>query len=278
MKATFSIFPKFYRSLDPDGLAELVTGVGLDTTNLVVRDGFWVSDDDLAGGVERFVRRMEAAGLTIRFATVGWMPEDVCRQPDRLRVLADNGIEEFRMGYFRVEDGDVRGSLSSARERLARMAECCRTAGVRAVYQVHHGTLVPNSWAAYALVEGLGSDAVGIMLDPGNQAHEGWENWDRAAGLLGDSLVAVGIKDVAVERDETAADHPDKGWRRRWCPIYEGITNWDEVAGALDAGGFDGTFVWMPFYDQDDPAERTRKLEREVAYMRGVLRRAGRDA
>ena len=40
MKAILSIFPKFYKHLDVHGLATLVREVGLDTTNVIIRDGF----------------------------------------------------------------------------------------------------------------------------------------------------------------------------------------------------------------------------------------------
>ena len=65
MRVTFSIFPKFFRHLDRAGLAALVRGAGLDTTNLVVRDGYWVTPARLAteapafAGVEAGPHRIE---------------------------------------------------------------------------------------------------------------------------------------------------------------------------------------------------------------------------
>ena len=48
MNATFSLFPKFYKHLSAEQLAELVREVGLDTTNLVVREGYWADPYNLA--------------------------------------------------------------------------------------------------------------------------------------------------------------------------------------------------------------------------------------
>jgi sugar phosphate isomerase/epimerase len=154
---------------------------------------------------------------------------------------------------------------------MEQLAALCEARGVRAVYQVHHGTLFPSPWSAYWLVSGLPAKAVGVMLDPGNQVFEGWENWHRSALLLGEYFVAAGIKDAGVYRDAARADEPQKGWHRRFVTLQEGVTDWHEFVAALKAVDFQGTFVWMPFYHQDDPQKMTQKLQAEVAYLRNAI-------
>jgi hypothetical protein len=271
MQITFSIFPKFYRHLDPRGLAALVHEVGLDTTNAVIRDGYWVTPGGMAKELPAFVKAMEEEGLEVRFATAGFSADSLIADSNPLAILADSGVVEFRMDYFRVKDGDPRRSMAEAREALERLVPNLERHGVRAVYQLHHGTLIPSPSAAWQLVKGLPARWIGVELDPGNQAYEGFECWDRAAKLLGEYAVALGVKDVAFVRSPEHAEDPDKGWRRIWAPLDEGITNWHEVVSALDAIDFKGTFVFMPFYDENDPEAMTQKLKREVAYLRGVV-------
>jgi sugar phosphate isomerase/epimerase len=271
MNAVFSIFPKFYRHLSAEQLAELVRQVGLDTTNLVVREGYWVDPQHLGRDVPKFVKAMDAAGVKVTFATAGFSADQIVFDPTPLKVFADNGITEFRMGYFRVEKDDVRTSCVVARHKLATMVDLCAEANVRAVYQVHHGTLFPSASAAFGLVNGLDPGALGVMLDPGNQQFEGYERWPLSVGLLGEYLRAVGVKDTAVWRDPARAGEGDKGWRRTWATLDEGETNWHDLIRALHRADFEGTFVWMPFYDQDDCDEMTRKLRGEVAYLRRVV-------
>jgi sugar phosphate isomerase/epimerase len=271
MRITYSIFPKFYKGLSVEGLAELVREVGLDTANMVIREGYWVDPDKLATDVPAFVKAMASAGVEVTFATAGYSPDEICFDPTPLKVFADNGIAEFRMGYFRIEKSDVRTSFVVARHKLATMVDLCAEAKVRAIYQVHHGTLIPGASAAFGLVNGLDEQFVGVMLDPGNQMFEGYERPELSVGLLGEYLRAVGVKDTAVARDEGRAGEPDKGWKRTWATLDEGETDWYELVRALRAGGFDGTFVWMPFYDSGDADEMTRKLKREVAYLRQVV-------
>lgn len=271
MNATFSIFPKFYKHLGAEQLAELIHDVGLDTTNLVIRDGYWVTPDGLKSELPQFLKVMEAAGLKVTFATAGFSPDQLLWDPTPLKVFAENGITEFRMSYFRVQGADVRMSFQIARGKLEPLVDLCAEAKVRAVYQLHHGTLFPSASAAFGLVYGLDAEWIGVMLDPGNQNFEGYESWSTAVGLLGEYVRAVGVKDTAIARDPARADQPDKGWKRTWATLDAGETNWHDLVRALHGAAFEGTFVWMPFYHQDDPDEMTRTLKREVAYLRKVV-------
>jgi sugar phosphate isomerase/epimerase len=275
MDITFSIFPKFCRHLSAEQLAEFVKEVGLDTTNMAIRDGYWVSMARLACEAPAFVKTMAEAGLKVRFATAGFTPEQVAAatpwDANPVKILADAGITEFRMNYFRIENGDVRWSLADARRRMESMVDVCLKTGVRAIYQVHHGTLLPSAYAGYALVDGLDPKAIGIELDPGNQAFEGYERPELAIGLTGEYLRAFGVKDVYWVREAGKEGQPGKGWKRDWTTLDEGIINWYEIVRQLRKIQWCGTFVWMPFYETSDFEAHKAKLKREVAYMRKVV-------
>ena len=272
MNITWSVFPKFFRRLSVDQLAGLIKEVGLDTTNAVIRDGYWVTREGLASELPAFVKAMDGHGLKVRFVTAGFMPESLLADETPLKVLADCGLTEFRMGYFQWDKSTSPGQcMEDARGQMARLAELCGKYGLRAVYQVHHGTLVPSPWAVWYMLKDLPAEQVGVMLDPGNQVNEGWEKWHRSVKLLGDHLVSMGIKDGGVYRDGDPAGEA-KGWRRTLeVPLTEGVVNWYEVVRALKAVDFTGTFVYMPFYHQDDISAMRKVLAEEVAYLRNVV-------
>lgn len=278
MEATFSIFPKFYRHLGAHELAALVRDVELDTTNVVIRDGYWVTASNLARELPAFMEAMRGEGLDVRFATAGYTAQELIKDPTPLKVMAECGIKEFRLAHFPVVGNDVRGGLLAARDALQRLASLCEKHRIRAVYQLHHYTLVPNPSSAWHVVNGLPAEWIGIEPDPGNQAFEGYEAWDRSFKLLGEYVTALGVKDVGVTRDPAHSDDVNKGWRRHCVPIYEGVTNWQEVMKALEAIGFRGTLVFMPFYDENEPEEMTRKLRREVEYLRKIVESVSRAA
>jgi len=270
MQAIWSIFPKFHSHLDLPRLAGVVRELGLDTTNMVVRDGFWVTRKDFAQKVSAFVNGMKREGLTIHFATTDFTGDELAADPTPLKAMHDNGIRDFRMGWFELEK-DVRGARKRARAAMARMADACEKTNMRAIYQLHHGMLASSPSAGFSLVDGLNPKHVGIELDPGNESFDGYESHERSARLLGEYLAAVAIKDSVIWREESHANDADKGWRRTFAPIYEGVNRWDEVARAMNEVGFNGTIVMMPHYDEKDLKSQEEKLKREVAYFKKII-------
>ncbi len=271
MHITLSIFPKFFQHLSLAELPAMIHDVGLDTCNLVIRDGFWVSESNLAVDLPVYVRTMADAGFQVTFATTGYSAEALIADPSPLGILAENGIKEFRIGYFREKNGDPHASMDKAHAQIGALVPHCERYNIRAVYQVHHGTLITNSWAAWQLINGISPQWVGIELDPGNQTFEGMENWGRATRVLGDYLVALGIKDSMMVQDQARAHEPGKGWSRQWVPLDLGEINWYDVVRALRDSHFTGTGVYMPFYDENDAIAMQKNLKREVAYLRRVI-------
>jgi sugar phosphate isomerase/epimerase len=273
LKITWSLFPKFQSHLEPAALAALVREAGLDAVNLVIREGYWVSPDRVAEEAPRFVEAMRAEGVRVPFATAGFDLDELARGEAPLEALAGCGIRDFRPGYFSRTTGGppVRELVDAARGTMERVARVCEASGTRCVYQLHHGTLFPSASSVWPIVAGLPPEAVGVALDPGNQSKEGLEDWDRSCSLLGEYVAAAGVKDSAPRRDDSHADGPGKGWRRDWVPCDEGVTDWHGFARALAGIDFEGTFVFMPFYHQDDPEAQARVLAREVAYVRAAV-------
>jgi sugar phosphate isomerase/epimerase len=270
MKPILSIFPKFFNNLSLPQLTGLISEVGLDTTNLVVRDGFWVTPDNIQTELPIFMRSMATEGLQVKFATTGYSAQELVKNSDPLKIMADNGIEYFRIGYFSY-DKDVVAAMLSARDDLSMLADKCADAGIRAVHQVHHGTLISNASSAYTVFNGLSSQYLGVELDPGNQCYEGWENINRSINLLGDYFCAMGIKDTVLLRDNNNINSQSKGWYRTFAPLNEGVIDWYEIMRGLKQADFSGHLVFMPFYDEDNLPEMRRKLKIEIAYLRSVI-------
>ena len=268
MKATYSVFPKFLRHLDTHQLAELVHQVGLDTVNVVIRDGYRVDETSIGNELANYITDLKNEGLAPYFATTGYTADYLAADPTPLAIMADNGITQFRLGYFWMKQGDARQSLTEARAGIAALSELCERNNIKAVYQVHHGTLISSAFAAYGLVKDTNPAYIGVELDPGNQAHEGYEAWDKSVSLLADYVVAVGIKDVAWVKQRKLEDRPTTEWRNQLVGLKEGVTDWYELLRALNRQNFAGTFAFMPFYHEDDPAKLVEQLKLDVDYLR----------
>jgi sugar phosphate isomerase/epimerase len=268
----WSIFPKFYRQLDPHALAGLVRELDLDTTNLVVRDGYWVTRADFAKQAPAFVKAMAREGIVVHFATTDFTADELVKDPTPLKIFHEHGVRDVRIEWFHMpRGGNVEAALKSARSSMEKLAETCRPIGIRAILQLHHGMLITSVTAAQALVAGLPSENVGIEPDPGNQSREGFEEYGKVYPLLGKHLSAISIKDTVWHQDVSKIEQPGKGWSQEWAPIYEGVIRWDHVVAALAAAKFDQTIVMMSHFDPDEPDKQRVKVKREVEYLKKLI-------
>lgn len=276
MEITFSLFPKFYRNLDVKRLAALIHNIKLDTADVIIRNGYWVTPEKIRQELPVFIADMLCNGVTVKSAITDYVPVELAADSTPLAVMADNGIGEFRLGienFHETHSGRNKpgNPFIAARKELEQLVYLCQKYKIRAILQLHHKTLLASASAAWHLVHGLPREAAGIWIDPGNQSFEGYEEWDRTAFLLGDYIRTVGVKDTLVYRDIDGASEPDKGWRRIWSPVYEGVTDWYELVRALASIDFRGTFVFMPFYDTENQKKMTSGLKKEIAYIKKIV-------
>jgi len=274
----YTLFPKFFQSCDVNQLAEAARGSGFDAVDLVVREGYWVTPDRFVEEAPAFVKSMQRSSLKVEFATTGFSPEMLAQDDTPLKVMSDVGIRSFRMSYFSYNEQEhLFTQMEKARALMHQMAELCAKYKLKAVYQIHHGDrmLIHHSYAALSLVEGLPSDYVGIMPDPGNQFHEGNDNWRRAILSLGSYLAGMGIKDAQYVYNPEGRTAPNKGWSKQWTPCQDGVTNWHVIAKALHEAKFQGVLNFQPFYHSSNLDLLIPALREEVAYIKSIMRETG---
>ena len=257
---------------DAARLAALCADARLDDCAVLVREGYGATPSQLKTALPLHCRELRAHGMAARFAIADWTPAQLADNPEPLAMCADNGIREVRVGHVYSGGaygavGDVRAELEGARRNFAGLARHCERYQIRAIYQLHHRTLLASASAVWPLLRELSPQWIGVMADAGQQL-EGYEDWRKVARLLGAHLAAFGVKDVAFRQDETRLDAPDKGWSWQMVPIDQGMTDWTNVRDALRAINFAGPLVFLPLYHGDDMARLGEVLKREVAYLR----------
>jgi sugar phosphate isomerase/epimerase len=191
----------------------------------------------------RRARRIsEEAGLEIpglgTYVTVG----DLEAASEAMRFAVTAGAPQVRVGAG-VPDGRLYEELfDAAREFLAGVEDLARSDGVKALIEIHHRTICPSASLAHRLVSAFDPDLIGVILDPGNMAQEGFEDYRIGAELLGPYLAHVHIKNSAFER-------PAGGgvWEPRWAPLEDGVVDFGQVFEALEHVGYDGWLVMEDF-------------------------------
>ena len=267
MDITCSLFPKFFKDLDADGLVALCQECQLDTINAVVRDGYWIEQSNLAQTCAAFCQAMRSAGMQVFFATAaGLDPFELAENPEPLRILWDNGITHVRIGYFsRNPQKALPSYIDEVKQCAERISAHASNIGIKCILQLHHGRLVTNPSLAWYIVRNCDPRYFGIMADTGNQCHEGMDNWPQALQLLGEHLAAIGIKNARPTFN--AEGH----CLRPWVGLEHGEVYFPDFTQTCKDTDFSGPFIFMPFYHQDDANLLKQQLIADIAYFRSFF-------
>jgi sugar phosphate isomerase/epimerase len=153
--------------------------------------------------------------------------------------------------------------------------------GVKALLEIHFGTIFCSPSLAYDLLRHLDPATIGVILDPANMVIEGSMNLRMGLDILQDYLDHVHVKNVSWQR--TA----DGKWRWQFDDLQTGACDWAAVVSALKAIGYDG---WLSFeslhhvpvkhtgyvadqiFDPDAPVrDIDQRLSAELAYIKRLV-------
>jgi len=161
--------------------------------------------------------------------------------------------------------------LQEAVNYLKAVEELAGEYGIKALVETHHFTIAASASAAYRLVQGLNPDKVGVLYDPGNMVHEGFENYRMGMELLGPYLAHVHVKNAGwkpIAKDASGVEHPNLqqaesggkeadpmnpiAWSGSWRPIASGMVPWKGVLADLKSVGYNGWFGVEDFSEAYD--------------------------
>ncbi|MFC5405780.1 sugar phosphate isomerase/epimerase family protein [Cohnella soli] len=188
----------------------------------------------------RFKRAAEEKGLVSLSVTPYLRAGDIEATERVLQAASRIGAAFIRVGvpgYDRTKSFEQLFQLG--RTYLADAEKLCRKYGVKGLVETHHGTIAASASGARRLVEGFDPNSLGVLYDPGNLAHEGFENYRLGLEILGPYLAHVHVKNAAWRPAERAADG-SLGWRSEWAPMKDGVVPWRQVIADLSAVGYDG--------------------------------------
>lgn len=269
----YYVFPKLFQHLTMEEMLETCAELEISGPTCMVRDGYWVTDENKNTMLPVLVREAEKRELEIKYADTVFSMSDIATYENDIRLLKENGITQFRLGYvYKFGDIPLRDLADTVRRTAAQTAEIAERIGIKAVIQLH-GLMYPhNATAAYPIVKDLNPDYIGIKIDPGNNiAVEGYELFEYQIPLLSEYVAAIGAKDACMMRKGNSKAE-NKGWERMFVPAFEGAINYPEIFKELKKISFDGPLILMPFYDGDDFNRLLKNLKREISYFKKIER------
>ena len=184
-----------------------------------------------------------------------------------MRFAASVGSPHVRVGVGGLDGVSYEEAFSAARTFLGGVEDLAGSHGVKALVEIHHKTICPSASLAHRLVSAFAPDLVGVIFDPGNMVHEGFEDYRISTELLGSYLAHVHIKNAAFERPEGGGV-----WKTRWSPLEDGVVDFDSVIGALEKVGYDG---WLVIEDFSGTRPSREALRHNLGFVRAVVEGTG---
>lgn len=113
--------------------------------------------------------------------------------------------------------------------------------GVKAVVETHHLTITPSAGLTHRLVSHFNPQHIGVLYDPGNMVHEGYENYRMGLELLGPYLAHVHVKNGGYRKTHSE-DGSSASWSGEWVPLDQGAVPWKQVIQDLQSVGYEGYY------------------------------------
>lgn len=279
----FSVTSVMLPHLDLQQTCKLLSGLGYDGIELRVRrlpperandaPSPWgrhltdLSPDNILARAEEVKSVVSEYSLQIPAFASACSASDL----EHVKLLAE-GAQAVGCPAIRLSCRGYNGTVNyhdiyaEAVENYGKALEITRLYGVKALVEMHGGTIHPSASLAHRIVSNFDAKDIGVIYDPQNMVKDGFETIQLAMELLGDYLAHLhvgGHRPVSNEPDE-------KGivtWSWRGCPMSEGLYDFPRMMECLRKIGYAGFISVEDFRGDCSPEER---LENAIAYLRSL--------
>jgi len=278
----FSVFTVMMPEYEPEGAVSLLKEMGYEGVEWRVTrraldpalpPSYWQNNrctvdvaivDSQAAGLARMTAE---AGLAIPALGTYMAATDHDAIGRAMRAARDMGCPRIRVSPPRYDRATGYPRLFA--EALAAYVDVERLArqyGVQACLEIHLGNICSSPSLAHRLVSLFDPRYIGVILDPGNMVYEGYEDWRMGMELLGPYLAHVHLKNSQWNL-VGARPTGEAEWQPSAASIDQGIINIRQFMEDLRAVGYDD---WCSFEDFSASGTTREKLERNLAYVRGL--------
>lgn len=217
---------------------------------------------------ERARRLADGAGLQIPSLGTYIAMGDLEAVEQAMRFAQIAGAPQIRVGVGRALGEHSYAELfGQTHAFLVDVESLAQQYGIKALVETHPGTITPSASAAYRLVEPFDPDVIGVIYDPGNLVHEGYEDYRIGVQLLGPYLAHVHLKNGAFRRPEG-----DGLWRPAAAPLEDGVVDFHALFTALNAAGYDG---WLGVEDFSGVRSSQETLHHNIVFIRNAIAAVG---
>jgi sugar phosphate isomerase/epimerase len=278
------IFSKHLQWLSVADAAKLAADIGFDGVDLTVRKGGHIESSRVAQDLPAAVEVIRKTGLEVPMVTTGIVTAQSEYASEVLRTISSLGIHDYRWGGFSLDASrSIPEQIENARGAVRDLAALNRSHGVCAMYHTHSGggVLGASIWDLYLMLKGFDPNVVGVNYDIAHATIEGGlGGWRNSSSLVAPFTRGIALKDFYWER------LADGAWQPRWCPIGEGMVNFEEYFKSIRPD-FRGPIQLHFEYPEMGGAEDgrrsisisrdqfARRAQRDLERIRELMRKAG---
>ena len=188
----------------------------------------------------RFKQVTEAQGLEVVSVTPYLNSLNLEETERVFHVARLLGAKMIRVGVAGYDGNKSYPELYETTVQYLKEAErMAKRYGVKGVVETHHKTISPSISLAHRLVSNCDPEHIGVLFDPGNMVHEGYECFKMGLQLLGPYLASVHVKNTIWTPDGSREDGTT-GWRSEWSPLRSGIVDFGNLLQDLKSVGYEG--------------------------------------
>ena len=216
------LFEKPVQALSYDEIGEQLASMGAQGIEATIRKNGHILPANAAKEVPGMLKSLEKSGLH-RIIAASDVTDADKETEEYLRVLKDNGITQYRLGFYRYDRKSTPfEQVEGLRIRMQRLAELNEKLGMLGVYQLHSGhegvgyvgSLV---WDVAMMLKDINPDALGLAYDLRHTRNDTGNSWKQAADVARKHIRAIYFKDAKWEGERT-----DKGVN---VPLDTGFVN-----------------------------------------------------
>jgi sugar phosphate isomerase/epimerase len=183
---------------------------------------------------------------------------------EAMNIARIAGAPQIRVGSGSLEGASYARRFEEAARFLAGVEELAIRYGVKALVEIHQGTICPSASLAHRLVSNFRPERIGVIFDPGNMVLEGFEDYRIGTELLGPYLAHVHLKNAVFDRPESGGT-----WRPRWAPLEDGVVDFERLFEALWLAGYDG---WLVIEDFSAARPSREALRHNLGFVRDLVK------
>jgi L-ribulose-5-phosphate 3-epimerase len=244
-----------------DELGKNAKETGFDAVDLTVRSQGHVLPARAAEDLPRANDAIRSHGLSIAMVTTNILN---AAEPDARPILSTAAklkVPFWKLGYHRYDVKNVEGSVTRVGEATAGLTALSKEYGITAGFHNHSGDYVGSTiWDIRTIIQDLDPKWIGYYFDPAHATIEG----GLAGWRISQNLVTPRLKMVAL-KDFYWAKNKEGKWRLTWCPMGEGMVDWDRVFASFAAAGFNGP---ISLHVEYEPKDEMAAIAKDLAFIK----------